>query len=105
GQIIHKIDTEKMEPTTSIKQDIKDLIDALISTLIDFHIKKQIEGKDLEIRNQHIFECFKSQNVTLHEAYNWLLNNQNDSNSNSIYLLGYFNYHGIETSADKQKAF
>ena len=34
--------------------------------------------------------------------YNWLLNNQN--NSNYIYLLGYFNYHGIGTDLNKQKA-
>ena len=31
------------------------------------------------------------------------LNNQN--NSNSIFLLGYFNYRGIETSEDLSKVF
>jgi len=37
------------------------------------------------------------------EIYNWLLINQN--NSDSIFLLGYFNFTGIETSEDKRKAF
>src|SRR5581483_5726940 len=40
--------------------------------------------------------------ISLKEIYYWLLNNQNDSNS--IYLLGCFNYHGIETNINKQKA-
>ena len=29
----------------------------------------------------------------------------NQSSSNSIFLLGYFNFHGIETSINKEKAF
>ena len=41
--------------------------------------------------------------IILQEIYNWLLNNQN--NSNSIYLLGFFNFHGIVTDINKQKAF
>uniref|UniRef100_U9UNV8 HCP-like protein n=1 Tax=Rhizophagus irregularis (strain DAOM 181602 / DAOM 197198 / MUCL 43194) TaxID=747089 RepID=U9UNV8_RHIID len=40
--------------------------------------------------------------TTLQEIYIWLLNNQN--NSNSLCLLGYFNYHGLEIELDKQIA-
>jgi hypothetical protein len=42
--------------------------------------------------------------INLQEIYNWLCNNQN-YNSNSIFLLGYFNYHGIESRQDCVKAF
>ncbi|RIA86482.1 hypothetical protein C1645_807770 [Glomus cerebriforme] len=39
----------------------------------------------------------------LQEIYNWLLNNQ-DNSSNSIYLLGYLNFHGIGTNVNRQEA-
>src|SRR5262249_9090435 len=52
---------------------------------------------------QHVFNYINNYKIILQEIYNWLLNNQN--NSNSIYLLGYFNYHGIETYTNRQKAF
>ena len=39
----------------------------------------------------------------LYDIVNWLLNNQN--NSNSIFLLGYFNYFGIEINENNEKAF
>ncbi|CAB4404743.1 unnamed protein product [Rhizophagus irregularis] len=35
--------------------------------------------------------------------YYWLLNNQ--TCSNTVYLLGYFNYHGIGIDIDEQNAF
>src|SRR5207248_2060337 len=75
----------------------------IINKLINFHSKELNEGKEVKILNRDIFDYFDNQNITSHETYNWLLNNQNDSNS--IYLLGYFNYHGIGTDIDKQKAF
>src|SRR5204862_155659 len=56
----------------------------MIDKLIDFHYKELNKGKKEKILNQDIFDYF---NITLHETYNWLLNNQNDSNS--IYLFGY----------------
>jgi hypothetical protein len=40
---------------------------------------------------QSIIDYLKSNNITSQEIYNWLLNNQNNSNSNSIVLLGEFN--------------
>ncbi|POG65428.1 kinase-like domain-containing protein [Rhizophagus irregularis DAOM 181602=DAOM 197198] len=44
-----------------------------------------------------------SYNMTLQEFYNWLLSDQN--NSNSILLLGVFNHLGIGISIDNNKAF
>src|SRR5205085_2070585 len=75
----------------------------LFDELINIHYKDLNEGKEVNIRNQHIFDYFNNQNITSHKAYNWLSKNQYDSNS--IYLLGYFNSQGIGTSIDKQKAF
>ncbi len=48
-------------------------------------------------------DYFNKQSIILNEVVNWLLNNQN--NSNSILLLGYFNYYGIGTSQNYEKAF
>jgi TPR repeat protein len=40
--------------------------------------------------------------LTLQQIYTWLSNNQ--TNSNSICLLRYFNYHGIEINLNEQRA-
>src|ERR1043165_3872256 len=56
-----------------------------------------------ERQNQEILNYLKNHNITSQVIYNWLLNNQN--NSNAIFLLGAFNYLGIETSVNKKKAF
>src|ERR1051325_8148510 len=53
--------------------------------------------------NQEIFNYLNNHNITSKVIYNWLLNNQN--NSNAVFLLGAFNYLGIETNVNKQKAF
>src|SRR5205823_4684485 len=74
-----------------------------IYNLVDILYKDLNKGKEPEEINQHIFDYFGDQNIASHEPYDWLLNNQNDSNS--IYLLGYFNYHKIGTNVYKQKAF
>ena len=41
--------------------------------------------------------------IISNEIYDWFSNNQ--SNSNSVFLFGYFNFFGIETSKDYEKAF
>jgi TPR repeat protein len=58
--------------------------------------------EDEEVR-RNVLIYLNNHNVTLQEFYNWLLNDQN--NSNSIVLLGDFNYLGIGTSVNEQKAF
>ena len=65
--------------------------------------EKEIKEKDEEIiRKYDVFNYINNHKILSQEIYHWLLNNQN--NSNSIYLLGYFNYHGIGTDLNKQKA-
>ena len=65
---------------------MKDL-SIMVYELIKPYFKMVNEGKEI-VRNHHV-----------------LINNQNDSNS--IYLLGYFNYRGIGicTNINTQKAF
>src|ERR1043165_6824251 len=58
---------------------------------------------DNESEKHKILNCLNNHNISSQEIYNWLLNNQ--TNSNSIFLLGEFNYLGIGTSIDYQKAF
>src|SRR5688572_17030208 len=56
-----------------------------------------------EKQNKEILNCLNNHNITSRVIYDWLLNNQN--NSNAVFLLGAFNYLGIETSVDKRRAF
>ncbi|RGB25543.1 hypothetical protein C1646_771573 [Rhizophagus diaphanus] len=70
--------------------------------LANLCFKEINEGKEEIIIKQHVIDYINNHKLDLHEFYNWLLNNQNDSNS--IYLLGYFNYHGIKTNVNRQKA-
>ena len=68
------------------------IVDGIINLLnnVEYKIVKKEIIKHLN--NHTIFECF-----------DWLSNNRN--NSNSIFLLGEFNYLGIATSINKKKAF
>src|SRR5436190_2234310 len=52
---------------------------------------------------QEVLNYLNNHNITLQEFYNWLINNQNDSNV--IVILGEFNYFGIGTSVNEQTAF
>jgi TPR repeat protein len=102
-QNFSKMDIREIEPTTkNINKSIyEEDLSVLINELINLYSK--MEGKEEGIKKQHIFYFINNHEISLQEIYNWLLNNSNDSNS--IYLLGYFNYYGIETNVNKRKAF
>ncbi|RIA84526.1 hypothetical protein C1645_412851 [Glomus cerebriforme] len=74
----------------------------MIDKIVKHYFNDLNEGKKEKVRKQIVLDYINNHKINLQEMYNWLLNNQNDSNS--IYLLGYFNYHGIETDDNKQKA-
>jgi TPR repeat protein len=107
-QVIHyfnKMNIKEVEPTTQningniFEEDLSIVIDELVN--LDF--KKINEGKERVVRKKQVFNCINNYKTNSQEIYNWLINNQN--NSNSVYLLGYFNYNGIEINIDMQKAF
>ncbi len=61
------------------------------------------EGNFGTMDEKPVLDFLNDQDIILYEIYNWLSNNQ--SNSNSVFLFGYFNFFGIETSKDYEKAF
>jgi TPR repeat protein len=104
-QNFNKINNE-IEPTTqnSIHEVIfEEELSILIDELINLYFKELNKGKEENIRKQCIFDYINNHKINLQEIYNWLSNNQ--VNSNSICLLGYFNYYGIGIDINKQKAF
>jgi TPR repeat protein len=100
-----KMDIKEIEPTTLyIHTNIfEEDLSIVIHELVDFISKELNEGKEEKLRKQRIINYINNRKIILKEIYYWLLNNQNDSKF--IYLLGYFNYHGIESDINKQKAF
>jgi TPR repeat protein len=77
-------------------------LNIVIDELVDSIFKKLNEGKESVIK-QHIIDYISNHNIQEKEIYDYLLINQNSSNS--IFLLGCFYHHGIETDIDKLKAF
>ncbi|CAB4438315.1 unnamed protein product [Rhizophagus irregularis] len=73
-----------------------------VNEIVDLIFKEYIKGMVSKVK-QHVLDYLNNHNVNSKEIYNWLLNNQN--NSESIFLLGYFNYTGIGTTKDKEKAY
>jgi hypothetical protein len=73
----------------------------MINEIVDLIYKKINKSK--ENVKQYILDYFNNNNANLIGIYNLLLNNQN--NSGSIFLLGYFNYYVIGTTVDEKRAF
>ncbi|EXX58389.1 Skt5p [Rhizophagus irregularis DAOM 197198w] len=99
-----KMDIKEIEPTT---ENINEYVfegdlNIVINELVNLIFKEINEGKSKESMKKHVINYINYQMITLQQIYNWLLNNQDTSNS--IYLFGYLNYHGIGTNSNKQKA-
>ncbi|CAI2161833.1 17637_t:CDS:2 [Funneliformis geosporum] len=84
-----------------LEKDISIIVDEAVS----FIFKKLEKGEYKMLSNKIILDFFEIQSITSIEIkiLNWLSNNQN--NSNSIFLFGYFHFFGIETSKNHEKAF
>ncbi|RGB28115.1 hypothetical protein C1646_657692 [Rhizophagus diaphanus] len=106
-QNFDKINIKEIDPMAILsKQEnhlIEDDFDIIVDEIYDFIFKLIIIGLELESEKQRAIGYFNDHNINLQEFYFWLLNNQNSSNS--IFLLGYFNYRGIETNENKEKTF
>ncbi|EXX52066.1 Skt5p [Rhizophagus irregularis DAOM 197198w] len=91
-----KIDSFEISENLSTEKDFN----MIVGEINDYIYKLKNKG------NYNISELekhFNNYNASLQEIYNWLLNNQ--ISSNSIYLLGYFNYYGFVTNQNNKKAF
>ncbi|PKK69856.1 kinase-like protein [Rhizophagus irregularis] len=73
----------------------------IIIGIVDLIFKK-VNKRTKKVK-QRVLDYLNNYNIKSKEIYNWLLNNQNTSES--IFLLGYFNYYSIGTTEDKEKAF
>ncbi|UZO03607.1 uncharacterized protein OCT59_024011 [Rhizophagus irregularis] len=96
-QNFSKVNIKEIEPLVSsnlIINDFEIIIEEIILLL---------ENIGAVWKKHEVINYLNNHNLTLQEIYNWLLNDQ--ENSNSIFLLGVFNHFGIEIKVDKQKAF
>ena len=89
--LLQNVDFGKMVPMATNKQTIdknisfgKDL-SIVINEIVTF-----INEINDDVSSKHIFDYFNSNNISSQEVYDWLLNNQNDSDS--TFLLGLFNF-------------
>ncbi|PKC74831.1 HCP-like protein [Rhizophagus irregularis] len=99
---------DKFIPITTNKQLIsnesissKENLKIVIKKIVEYIFKLVNLGK--EVTDYIIDYINNGHSVKSQEIYNWLLNNQDDLDS--IFLLGYFNYVGIETSGNLIQAF
>ncbi|GBC05382.1 hypothetical protein RclHR1_00620022 [Rhizophagus clarus] len=97
-KIVSTLTSEKKIDSESISSEKN--LNIIIGEIIEFIFKLTNEGKESIV---HIFDYFNNNNIKSREICNWLLNNQNELDH--IFLHGYFNFHGIETSNNLNQAF
>jgi TPR repeat protein len=80
-------------------------LNKIVNDIVNYIFKIANEGKESTLikNNKDILDYFDNNNINSQEIYDWLLIYQN--NSDSIFVLGYFNYLGIEANEDNKKAF
>ncbi|POG75265.1 kinase-like domain-containing protein [Rhizophagus irregularis DAOM 181602=DAOM 197198] len=105
-QNFDKINIKEIDPMIILSKQKNFLIEdfnIIIDVINDFIIKLNNKGLEWKAEKQKTIEYFNNHNLDSQEIYNWLLDNQNSLNP--IFILGYFNYYGIVTSEDNEKAF
>ena len=103
-QNFDKINIKEIEPTTKNinKHIFEGDLSIVIDELVNLIFKGLNEGKNEVVRKQNVLDYINNHKIILQEIYNLVLNSQN--NSNSIFMLGNFNYFGIGTNIDKAKS-
>ncbi|UZO03220.1 uncharacterized protein OCT59_023628 [Rhizophagus irregularis] len=101
SQIIQNFDKMNLKEIEPIIYDyiFEGDLSILIDELVDIIFKELNKGEDNIVVKKIVLDFIDNHKITL---YNYLLNDQ--SNSNSICLLGYFYYYGIENEVNKQRA-
>jgi TPR repeat protein len=104
-QNFNKINIKEIGPTIQdINKNIfEEDLGVIINKLVDLYFKEVNRGKEEKVRVQFVLDYINDNDIKPKEMFNWLLNNL--TSSNYVYLLGYFNYHGIGTNISKQNAF
>jgi TPR repeat protein len=100
-----EINKEEIGPTTQNIHEVifEEELGIVIDEIVNIYFEALNKGKEENDRKKCILNYINDCKINLQEIHTWVLSNQNDSNS--IYLLGYFNYHGIGIDVDKQKAY
>jgi TPR repeat protein len=100
-----RVNILEIEPTTqNIEETIfEEDLSILVDKLVNLYFEETNKGKEGRVRKKFVLDFFNDYKINLQEIYYWLLNNQ--TCTNSIYLLGYFNYHGIGIDINMQNAF
>ncbi|POG74954.1 kinase-like domain-containing protein [Rhizophagus irregularis DAOM 181602=DAOM 197198] len=94
-QEFNKMNTKEIDSSISSNNNFKVTVDEMV----ELSNKASVEAEELD--RLCIYNYLNNHNMTSQEIYIWLLNNQNYSNS--IVLLGDFNYLGIEINIDQKK--
>ncbi|GBC07528.1 hypothetical protein RclHR1_07510004 [Rhizophagus clarus] len=106
-QNFNKINIKEIDPiTVSCKREklsFEKGFDKIVDEVNDLIVKSKNKGIEWKLLHEQVIKYFDSHNVNSQEIYNWLLNNQNSSNS--IFLLGYHYYFGVGISENNKKAF
>ncbi|GBB88264.1 hypothetical protein RclHR1_01480029 [Rhizophagus clarus] len=83
---------------------LKEKFNIIVDEIVNLISKNLNEGKEGKVVKKIVIDYLNNNNINLQITYDLLLNNQNDSNS--IFLLGYFNYYGIILKyQDYEKAY
>ena len=108
-QNFNNMNTNEIDNVASADGQINEIISSeknlsiMINEIVDLISEESNIGKECNVKKQHVLDYLSNHNINSKEIYNLLLNNQSDSDS--VFLLGYFNYVGIETNDNFKKAF
>ncbi|RIA89788.1 hypothetical protein C1645_824310 [Glomus cerebriforme] len=100
-QNFHNMNTNEIEYNSNTSSGID--LNIMVNEIVDLIFKECNKGMESIVIKQHVLEYFNNHDINLLEIYNWLLNNQN--NSDTIFLFGYFNFYGIGTIRNDENAF
>ncbi|GBC02998.1 hypothetical protein RclHR1_04920007 [Rhizophagus clarus] len=96
-QNFSKTDIKEIEPSISSNLLINDLSIVIIEMILF------LENIEVKRKRREIINYLNNHNINVQEIYNWLLNNQD--NSDPVFLLGVFNHFGVGINVNEQKAF
>ncbi|POG65700.1 kinase-like domain-containing protein, partial [Rhizophagus irregularis DAOM 181602=DAOM 197198] len=106
-QNFDKISLKEIDPITISnereKLSFEKGFDKIIDEVNDLIFELFNKGIIWKLVKEQVIEYLNNYNTNSKEIYNWLLNNQD--NLNFTFLLGFFNYSGIETKKNNEKAF